>query len=124
MFFFHGKRSLVQVFDIQVLQHMILGNIAKKGDFILNPPFQRMFCPAYDDIRLYSHTLKFFDGSLGWLGFHLAGGFQIGNQRHMNNNCVLMADFMLELPYGFQKRLAFNIAHSAAGFYDRNMHIL
>ena len=56
-----------------------------------------MFAAAYDDIRLNPHALQLLDTRLRGLGFHLLRGAQIRNQRHMNQDGVLMADFMLEL---------------------------
>ena len=42
----------------------------------------------------------------------------------MNQNCIFMSDFMLELSDGLQERLAFNISNSTTYFNDGNMGII
>ena len=41
----------------------------------------------------------------------------------MNQDCIIPADFMLELTDGFEERLAFDIAHRTADFDDGNSRL-
>ena len=57
MFFFHGKRSLIEMFDVEVLQYAVAGHVTEQGNFIFQCLVKGMFAAAYDDIWLQSHTL-------------------------------------------------------------------
>ena len=63
-----------------------------------------------------THSLQFLDTLLRWFCLHLPGCFQIRNQSHMDQNRILMTDFMLKLTDGLQKRLAFDITYRTANF--------
>lgn len=60
-----------------------------------------MLAAAYDDIGLNPHALQLLDTRLRRLGFHLLRSAQIGNQRHMNQDRILVADLVLKLPDRF-----------------------
>jgi len=45
---------------------------------------------------------------------------KIGNECNMDENCIFSADFMLELPNGFQKRLTFNVTNRSPHFNNGN----
>ena len=76
---------------------------------------------AYNNIRLDSHTLQLFDRSLGWFGLHFTGCFQVRNQCDMDQDCIFMTDFMLELTDRLKERLTFNITDCTAGLYDLSL---
>ena len=63
------------------------------------------------------------DAMLGGLGFLLAGGFDIRQQRHMDIQRIILAQFPTQLPDGFQKRQAFNVADRAADLNNGHIHV-
>ena len=83
-----------------------------------------MLAAAHDDIGPNSHTLQFLDRSLCWLCLHFFGSLEIRDQRNMNENCIFVSDFMLELSDRFQKWLAFDISNRTTDLNDRNMHFI
>ena len=70
-FLFHCERSFVQVFHIEVLEHMACGKVAEQGNLVLHVRGQRILGAAYDDIRLDAHALEFFYACLGRFRLHL-----------------------------------------------------
>ncbi len=114
MFLLHGKRYLVQCFHIQILDHLAVGNITEQGNLVPDGLVQGNFRAAYNDIRLDPHALQFLDTGLGGLGFQLLGCFQVWDQSDMDENGIFMSHIQLELPDGFQERLALNVADGAA----------
>src|SRR5699024_7944939 len=58
---------------------------------------------------------------LGRLGFEFAGGRQVGHQRDVQEETVVPADVVANLPGGFQKRLGFDIAYGATDFGDHHV---
>ena len=118
MFFLHGQRGFIEIFDVQVLQNMAAGNITEQSDFVFDLFVQRQLGAADNDVGADSHSLQFFYTGLGGLGLHLLGSPQVGNQGYMDQNGVFVADFLLELPDRLQKWLAFNIAHRSTNLYD------
>ena len=115
---FHGKGRFVEVFHVQILEHMGGGNVAEEGDLVLQLLAERLLTAAYDDVRAQPQSLQFPDGGLGRLRLQLAGGLDVGNQGDMDQDGVFVSHIVLELADGLQKRLAFDIAHGAAHFDD------
>ena len=72
MLMFHCQRRLIEIFHIQVLEHMIAGNITKQSNLVFQSLIQRMFGTAYNDIRLDTHALKFFYACLGRFGLQFS----------------------------------------------------
>ena len=124
VFLFHGERSLVEVFDVQILKDMVARHVTEEGDLVLDALIKRMLTPADDDIRLDTHSLKVFDAGLRGFCLELLGGMEIGDQRYMDQDRIFMSYFMLELTDGFQERLAFDVADRTAHFDDRDAGIL
>ena len=42
MLFFHGERCLIEVVDVQILEHMAARNVAEQSDFIFDAFVERM----------------------------------------------------------------------------------
>ena len=85
---------------------------------------QWMLTSAYQNIRLNSHSLKFFYTGLCRFCLHLFRCFQIRNQCYMNQNRVVMSHIMLELTNRLKKRLTFNITNSSTNLYNRNLFFI
>src|SRR5258706_2544479 len=61
---------------------------------------------------------------LRWLGFELAGGFEIRNEREMDVEAVLFPHVERKLADRLQERLAFDVADRAADFGDDHVHLV
>ena len=68
MFLFHSQGGLVENLHIQILQHMLFGDIAEEGDLAADGRIQRMLAAADNDIRPDSHALQILDTGLCGLG--------------------------------------------------------
>ena len=115
MLFFHGQRRFIQIFDTSRFCSTFSFGTLQNREILSLMPFSRgssvrhtmisgwipMLCKALTEV---------------WVGFglHLSGSLQIGDQRHMDQDRVFAACFMLELADGLQERLALDIAYRAA----------
>ena len=73
IFLLHGKRCLIQILNVQILQDMSVRHIAKQRDLVFNALIQLMLRTAYDYIRLYAHALQLFHTRLCRLRLELPG---------------------------------------------------
>ncbi len=80
---------------------MFFGDVTKQGNFTADPVVQRMFAAANDNVRPDPHALQVFYAGLGGFRLQLTGCFQVRDQGYMDQDGVGMANFMLELAYGF-----------------------
>ena len=71
---------------------------------------------AYQNIGLYPTLHQKFYGVLRGFGFELAGCCQIGNKRQVDDGYVVIAQFPVQLPYGFNIGQGFNIAYGTTDF--------
>ena len=60
MLFLHGKWCLIEIFYIQVLKYMVSREITEQRNLVSHRIIQWIFGTADNDIRLDSHSLKFF----------------------------------------------------------------
>ena len=123
LFFFHGKRQLIKNIHIKILDDSLLRDITELRNLFFDAVVQRKVGTTYQDIRLNTHTLQFFDTGLCRFGFKLSGSFQIWDQRHMDENTVLMSHIMLELAERLQERLTLNIAHGSANLDNSYLYL-
>ena len=122
-FFFHCQGRFIEIFHIQVLEDVAGRNVAEEGDLVFHLRAQRIFGPADDDVGTDAHALEFFYAGLGRFGLHFLGRFQVGDQRHVDEDHIFVPFLMAELPDGLQERLAFNVADGAAHFDDGDLGI-
>lgn len=97
---------------------MTLRYVTEQSNLILDGLIQRMLTSADDDIRLDAHALQILNTGLGGFGLQFLRSAQIRNQRYMDQNRIVMADFMLELTNGLQERLALDIAYGTTDLND------
>ena len=117
----HGKGSLIQVVDIQILQHMVSRKVAEQGNFVLHADVQGIFGTADDDIRLDSHPLQLLHAGLRGFGLHFLGCFQVRDQGYMDQDHIFMPLLMLKLTDGFQEGLALDVSYGSAHLNDGNL---
>src|SRR5438105_15201339 len=71
---------------------------------------------ADENVRLNTDLTQPADTVLGGLGLGFPGSLEIGNERQMDVQAVLLADLEGKLANGLEKRQAFNVADRAADF--------
>ena len=80
-----------------------------------------MLGTAYDNIWLDTHSLKFFYACLGRFCLQFSGSRQIWNQCNMDQDCIIVSHFMLELTDCLQERLTFDITNSSTHFNNSDL---
>ena len=58
-----------------------------------------MLASAHYDVGLDTHALEILDTGLRRLCLQFLRSTEVWDEGYMNKNCILMADFMLELTY-------------------------
>ena len=81
------------------------------------------FGAAHEYIRLDTGFEEFFDGVLGGFCFQLSGGFQVRNERKMNDQKIFNPEIPLGLTHGFDKGKRFNVAHRSADLGNDHIKI-
>ena len=64
------------------------------------------------------------DAVLGRLGLGFAGRLEVGDQRQVDVEAVLLADVERELADGFEERQALDVADGAADLGDDHVHVV
>ena len=98
-------------------------DVAEHGDLLAVVLVEIRLGAADDDVRLDADLAEFGDGLLGRLGFHLAGGLDVGQQRDVDEADVFLADFQRELAQRFDEKQAFHVADGAADFGDEHVDV-
>ena len=119
----HHQGNLIEHLHVQVLQYMIGGNVAEKGDFVLDCLIEGLLGAADQDVRLDSHALQILYTGLGGLGLEFTGSFQIGNEGYMDNAGISRACIVLKLTDSLQEGLAFDVAYRAADLDDGDLRL-
>ena len=101
-----------------VLDDRLRVNVAEQGDLLLHFLGDRLFRAADEDIRLDTDGTKFLDAVLRRFRLELAGGGNIRQQRDVDVERIVLADFLLDLADGLEERLALDIADRAADLRD------
>ena len=96
----------------------LLFHVAEGGDLLLDLAAQGAVGAAEQDVGLDADREQFFDRVLRGLGLQLLRGGDPGNQRDVNEDRVLAAQFLAHLADGFEERQRFDVADGAADFDD------
>ena len=121
MLVLHHQRHLIEDLRVQILQHMARLDIAEQRQLVAHVLRQGIIRAAHQYVRPQADALKLADAALRRLGFHFAGGLEVGDQRDEQDDGVLLAHLVLELADGFQEGGAFHIAHGAADLNDGDL---
>ena len=78
----------------------------------------RLLAAANQDVGLNSDLHQVANGVLGGLGLEFPSRGDVGHQGHVNEQRVVAADFLAELPDGLEERKRFDVAHGAADLRD------
>ena len=98
-------------------------DVAEHGDLLPVVLIEVRLGAADDDVRLDADLAELGDRLLGGLGFHLAGGLDVGQQRDVDEADVFLADFERELAQGLEEKQAFHVADGAADLGDEHIHV-
>ena len=93
-----------------------VGHVAEQRQLAALFVSHRHFRAADQHVRKDADVVQDADRLLARLRFHLADGFDVRNQRQMNDDGIAKPSLVLELADGFQKRQRFDVARRAADF--------
>ena len=111
-----GQRHLINAARIKRRYHTFGPHIAEQCNLAALILRNRPVATAEQDLRLDAHAEQFLHRMLGRLGLQLTSRGDIGHQRQMQKQAARRAQLIGQLPYGFKKGQALNIAHRAADF--------
>ncbi len=80
-----------------------------------------MLGAANEDVGLNTDLPQLADRMLRGLGLELLGRLQVGHQREVDVEAVLLADIEGELANGLEERQALDVAHRAADLGDHDV---
>ncbi len=116
------QRDFVNAVHILGGDDRILAHVAEQGDFSLDVlPTDTGPCGT-EGCRAECRCPEFLHAVLGRLGLHFAGGADVGHQRQVNVEHVLLADVGSELTDGLQKRQTLDVADGSADLHDDHIH--
>ena len=116
--FLHHERHLVDRRGRAVLDDRLGLHIAEHRDLVLHLFGDGLLRAADEDVRLDADGAQFLDAVLRRLRLELAGRRDVRQQRHMDVERVVLADFLLHLADGLEERLALDVADRAADLCD------
>ena len=90
-FIIKSQGQFVDVVYVYGREDRVLIHIAEQRNFAFDVVAKIHFGAAEDDVRLDAEAAQFLDGMLGGLGFELAGGLDVGHQREVDVEDVVLA---------------------------------
>src|SRR5215472_15067164 len=99
-------------------------NVAEQSDLRLDVLGEEAIGAAKQDVGLDSDAEQLFHRVLRGLGFQLLGSSDEGNERDMDEEGVVAAEFLAHLADGFHEGERFDIANGAADLDDGDVHVL
>ena len=112
------REVLVLLLDDRLDRH-----VAEQGDLLPVVAAQRPLGAADEDVGLDADLPQQADGVLRGLGLQLVGRLQVGHQRQVDVQAVLLAHVEGELADRLQEGLALDVAHRAADLGDDHVHV-
>ena len=101
----------------------LLVDVAEERDLALDVGIEKPIGAAEQDVGLNADRAQIADAVLRRLGLQLAGGADERHQRQVHVERVVAADVLPELPDGFEKRQALDVAHRAADFDEHDVDV-
>ena len=99
-------------------------DIAEQRDLLPLAFGQRMLAAAQQDVGLNAERRQIAHAALGRLGLQLAGGRDIGHQRHMDEDRLAAIQIIMQLANRFHEGQRFDVADRAADFAQNEVQIL
>ena len=120
----HHERNLVDRRCRTVLNDRIRIHIAEQCDFLLHLARDRLLRATDEDIRLNADGAELLDAVLRRLRLELSRRPDVGEQCHMDVECVILADFLLDLANRLQERQTLDVADRAADLRDDHIGVI
>ena len=117
------ERDFIDRLHVGTLDHAAEIDVAELRDLALQLLRQRSLGTANENVRLDSDLHELADGVLGRLRLQFGGRRDEWNQREMNEEGVVAADFLAELTDGFEERQRLDVAHRPADLRDDHIVI-
>ena len=108
---------------VLLLDHGLDRHVAEQGDLRPIVAAQRPLGAADEDVGLDADLPQLAHRMLRRLGLQFGGRLQVGHQRQVDVEAVLLAHVERELADGLQERLALDVAHRAADLGDDHVHV-
>ena len=121
MLFMHIERHLIDAPGIDALDDVARFDIAEQGYFAAQLRRKRMLCAANDHVGLDTTLLEGLYGVLRRLRLEFPRCTQVWYQGQMDGHAILLREFPLELPDGFDEWLGFHIAHGTADLSENHV---
>ena len=118
------ERDLVEDLGVDRRHDPLFGNVAERGDLLLEALRDRAVAAAHDRVGLDAPAAELGDGVLGGLGLLLGRRADERHERDVHVEDVVAADVLAELPDRFQEREDLDVADRAADLGDHDVDVV
>ena len=118
VFLMHVQRHLVDAPCVDGLYHVSGLHVAEHRDLLADFRGQGVLGAADDDVRLHSRLLEHLHRMLCGLCLELLGGAEVGHERQVDGQAVLLGQLPLQLAHGLDEGLRFHVAYGSAYLCD------
>ena len=122
-FVFQKERYLIDGGSCFVLDDSVRINVAEESEFFFHFVGDLFFRTTYDDVGVDTDAAQFFYAVLGRFRFGLTCCRDVRNERYVNVEAVVFADFFFDLTDRFEEREAFDIADRTADLCDNDVNV-
>ena len=119
-----GDRHVIDALHVERLDHRLGADVAEQRDFAPLVLRQRPVGAAQQDVGLNADRSQFLDRVLGGLGLELAGAWNVGHQRQVDEGGVSARQLVAELADRLEERQALDVTHRAADFAQHEIDTL
>ena len=119
-----GGRRVIDGRQVERRDHALGRDVAEQRDLAPLVVRDRLHRAAQQHIGGDADGAQFLDRMLGRLGLQLAGGFDIGQQRQMDETGMVAAQLVAELADGLEERQALDVADRAADLAKQEIDIV
>ena len=117
------ERDLVDGSHVRTLHHAPEVDVAELRDLALQLFRKRSLGATDQDIGLDPDLHQLSDGMLSGFGLELGGGGDEGNEGEVDEQRIVAAHFLAELPNRLEERQRLDVAHRAAHLDDRHVGV-
>ena len=117
------ERHLVDASHVARGDDRLLVDVAEQGDLLLEVAVERALGAAEQHVGLDADRAQVADAVLRRLGLELAGRADVGHQRQVDVERVLLADVLAELADGLEERQALDVADRAADLDEHDVDV-
>jgi len=122
--FEESDRHFVDAGHILGGKHRIRRHVGEERNLLLQVRADGLGRPAQQDVGLDPDLTQLHDRVLGGLGLELSRSGDIGHQRDMHGNHVLVAQLEAQLANGLEEGQRLDVAHGATDLDNEHVHAL